>query len=225
MKLKSLYVVFFMLLTSSLFSQNWNLVWREDFGIAEDTIMKNFPDPTMSVAEHIFFADAITKYTGTGTPYLFDDGAGNQCRQVIDGTYAITNSVKWAYTRPASCHNTSDILIPGRDHTGNDKGAMLLVNSGAGIDREVYSQDINFQLCNSRKYRFGLYASSVTHYGTAAEVGASLTLQVVNKTTGVVVGSVETGDIPLWDRPSNDQFQSHVWSYYYIDFTANSSNT
>ncbi len=225
MKLKSLYVVFFMLLTSSLFSQNWNLVWREDFGIAEDTIMKNFPDPTMSVAEHIFFADAITKYTGTGTPYLFDDGAGNQCRQVIDGTYAITNSVKWAYTRPASCHNTSDILIPGRDHTGNDKGAMLLVNSGAGIDREVYSQDINFQLCNSRKYRFGLYASSVTHYGTAAEVGASLTLQVVNKTTGVVVGSVETGDIPLWDRPSNDPFQSHVWSYYYIDFTANSSNT
>ena len=225
MKLKSLYLVFFILFTSSLFSQNWNLVWREDFGIAEDTIMKNFPDPTMSVAEHFFFADAITKYTNMGTPYLDSDGAGNQCRQVIDGTYAITNSVKWAYTRPASCKNSSDILIPGRDHTGNDKGAMLLVNSGAGIDREVYSQDINFQLCNSRKYRFGLYASSVTHYGTAAEVGASLTLEVVNKTTGQVVGSVETGDIPLWDRPSNDAFQSHVWSYYYIDFTANSSNT
>ena len=46
------------MLFRSVFSQgSWNLVWREDFGVVEDTVIKDFPDPTMSVPNHNFATD------------------------------------------------------------------------------------------------------------------------------------------------------------------------
>lgn len=38
-------------------AQTWNLVWREDFGVAEDTVIKNFADRSNSVPGHCFIDD------------------------------------------------------------------------------------------------------------------------------------------------------------------------
>lgn len=44
----------FFVLSLNLNAHSWNLVWREDFGVAEDTIIKNFADQSNSVRGHCF---------------------------------------------------------------------------------------------------------------------------------------------------------------------------
>ena len=89
------------------YSQNWNLVWNEDFGVVEDSVIRDFPDPSMSVPGHQFDA----------------------CAPISDGWYGITNSPWWAYNRKASCAMGSAAhFTGGADHTGNPNGGMLVVN-------------------------------------------------------------------------------------------------
>ena len=142
--LRLLFALLLSVLSLDSYSQSWNLVWREDFGVAEDTVLKDFPDVSMTVPNHIYAC------------------AVNECGTIDDGFYAIANSTYWSYNRPKACNKNAGHFIAGRDHTGNEKGAMLIVNSGAGQGESIYEQIIDFNLCDSRKYEFRIYTASIT---------------------------------------------------------------
>ncbi len=208
---KKLYIIFIYILFSTIStiyaqtSANWNLVWREDFGIAEDTVLKDFPDPSMRVEGH--------KFAG-------------RCTSVNDGYYAIANSTKWAVQRWKECNVNDNWFASARDHTGNDKGCMLIVNVGsAGKGEEIYRQDINFKLCSERRYKFTIFAASIT--GFRPESLADLTMQIVNKTTGDVIAQKKTDTIALWAGTdiygnwTDSPFAEREWQEYSVEFTAN----
>lgn len=186
-------------------AQNWNLVWREDFGIAEDTVLKDFPDPSMEVVGHTF---------------------AGRCNPVNDGYYGIANSTKWAIQRWKDCNVDVNYFQPARDHTGNNKGCMLIVNVGSeGNGEAIYRQDINFKLCSQRKYKFTIYAASITSYDQCSL--ADLTLQILNRKTGDVIDEKKTGGIALWSGTdiygnwTSDPFAEREWKEYSVEFTAN----
>ena len=186
-------------------AQNWNLVWREDFGIAEDTVLKDFPDPSMEVVGHTF---------------------AGRCNAVNDGYYGIANSTKWAIQRWKDCNVNVNYFQPARDHTGNNKGCMLIVNVGSeGNGEAIYHQDINFKLCSQRKYKFTIYAASITSYDQCSL--ADLTLQILNRKTGDVIDQKKTGGIDLWSGQdiygnwTSDPFAEREWQEYSVEFTAN----
>ena len=212
-------------LAISTFSQSWSLVWREDFGVAEDTVIKNFADPTMSVPNHHFIDYEEVKIYDQGpipiTDYVKRPSGKEQCGQIIDGFYGIANSTAWSYNRFKICGGTGNYFTNGRDHTGNQNGAMLIINSGAGIGETIYGQDIDFDLCDSKKYRFKIFASSVTSF-PAQE--AMLTLIVKNRATNDVIAEIDTKEIPLWEYAGTSPFAEHKWSEYYADFTANNGD-
>lgn len=216
------FIFVFMALCSvmSLNAQSWSLVWREDFGVAEDTVLKDFADPDKKVDGHYFAYNAKEVYGSDGKSHLEYDPVPDKNRCIVDGTYGIANSGKWAWTR---YEKADPILVPGRDHTGNQNGAMLIVNVGSGIGEEIYSQDVKFDLCDAKKYQFGLYTASITHFGDE-DIAASLTLQIFNKKTGVLIGEKVTGDIPYWDRSVIDPHGVQKWNYYSIDFVAHSGD-
>ena len=189
----------------ALQAQNWNLVWREDFGIAEDTVLKDFPDPSMEVVGHTF---------------------AGRCNAVNDGYYGIANSTKWAIQRWKDCNVNVNYFQPARDHTGNNKGCMLIVNVGSeGNGEAIYRQDINFKLCSQRKYKFTIYAASITSYDQCSL--ADLTLQILNRRTGDVIDQKKTGGIDLWSSQdiygnwTSDPFAEREWQEYSVEFTAN----
>ena len=202
----------------AVFSQgSWNLVWREDFGVVEDTVIKDFPDPTMSVPNHSFATD---------------------CGTINDGYYGIVNSSWWAFNRPKSCRQEAWHLMAGRDHTGNEKGAMLLVNVGsAGQGEKIYEQEINFDLCQNRWYRFKIFAASITNqeYCNANPTKANLTMNVINikdPSNPVTIKTIATGGLPFWNLPPGaemwsstdggfgDVFAVRDWTEFSVDFQA-----
>ncbi len=212
-------------LSATVFSQSWSLVWREDFGVAEDTIIKSFADPTMTVPNH-HFIDYEKVQTGYDQGPIYDyvkrPSGKEQCGQIDDGFYGIANSTAWAYNRFKNlCGGTGNYFTNGRDHTGNQNGAMLIINSGAGIGETIYGQDIDFDLCDAKKYRFKIFTSSVTSF-TAQE--AMLTLIVKNRATNDVIAEIDTKEIPLWEYTGTSPFAEHKWSEYYADFTANNGD-
>ena len=212
-------------LAISTFSQSWSLVWREDFGVAEDTVIKNFADPTMSVPNHHFIDYEEVKIYDQGpipiTDYVKRPSGKEQCGQIIDGFYGIANSTAWSYNRFKICGGTGNYFTNGRDHTGNQNGAMLIINSGAGIGETIYGQDIDFDLCDAKKYRFKIFTSSVTSF-PAQE--AMLTLIVKNRATNDVIAEIDTKEIPLWEYAGTSPFAEHKWSEYYADFTAHNGD-
>lgn len=212
-------------LSATVFSQSWSLVWREDFGVAEDTVIKNFADPTMTVPNH-HFIDYEKVQTGYDQGPIYDyvkrPSGKEQCGQIDDGFYGIANSTAWAYNRFKNlCGGTGNYFTNGRDHTGNQNGAMLIINSGAGIGETIYGQDIDFDLCDAKKYRFKIFTSSVTSF-PAQE--AMLTLIVKNRATNDVIAEIDTKEIPLWEYTGTSPFAEHKWSEYYADFTANNGD-
>lgn len=211
-------------LSATVFSQSWSLVWREDFGVAEDTVIKNFADPTMTVPNH-HFIDYEKVQTGYDQGPIYDyvkrPSGKEQCGQIDDGFYGIANSTAWSYNRFKICGGTGNYFTNGRDHTGNQNGAMLIINSGAGIGETIYGQDIDFDLCDAKKYRFKIFTSSVTSF-TAQE--AMLTLIVKNRATNDVIAEIDTKEIPLWEYAGTSPFAEHKWSEYYADFTANNGD-
>lgn len=215
----------FLQIAISVFSQSWSLVWREDFGVAEDTVIKNFADPTMTVPNHYFIEyEKVQVGYDNGAIYEFQKrpAGKEQCGQIDDGFYGIANSTAWAYNRFKSlCGGTGPYFTYGRDHTGNQNGAMLIINSGAGVGETIYGQDIDFDLCDAKKYRFKIFTSSITSF-TAQE--AMLTLLVKNRVTGKTVAEIDTKEIPLWEYAGTSPFSEHKWSEYYADFTANNGD-
>lgn len=211
-------------MTAIVYSQSWSLVWREDFGVAEDTVIKNFADPTMTVPNHHFidYEKVQTGYDqGPIYEYVKRPSGKEQCGQIDDGFYGIANSTAWSYNRFKICGGTGNYFTNGRDHTGNQNGAMLIINSGAGIGETIYGQDIDFDLCDAKKYRFKIFTSSVTSF-PAQE--AMLTLIVKNRATNDVIAEIDTKEIPLWEYTGTSPFAEHKWSEYYADFTANNGD-
>lgn len=184
------------------YSQNWNLVWNEDFGVVEDSVIRDFPDPSMSVPGHQFGA----------------------CEPIADGWYGITNSPWWAYNRKASCAMGSAAhFTGGADHTGNPNGGMLVVNvDKTGHGEAIYRQKMKFQVCGQRKYRFSIYAAAVSNSLSSIDLPI-LAMRIVNQ-DGDVLAEQSTGKIPLWEfNNPNDGTHVHEkkdWSEYNLEFVA-----
>lgn len=199
----------------NIFSQAWNLAWREDFGVAEDTVLKDFPNTSLTMPHHSFAKyQSVAHYNSMGQIDYHEAGEDQGvCGKIEDGQYAITNNVRWAYQRFASCGSNDDgHFVAGKDHTGNKNGAMLVVNTEVGEGSVIYKQDIDFNLCSAQKYKFVIYAASVTTYGEDGDgKSADFELIVINKATGDTIDKVRTGQLPYWkfngygDNPGTGQ--------------------
>lgn len=208
---KKLFVFLTLLtITLTIHAQTWNLVWREDFGVVEDSVIKNFPDPSMNVPNHRF----------------------NECMPINDGYYGITNSTWWAFVRKRSCRmNWAQHFTAGGDHTGNPNGAMLLVNVGSqGHGEVIYEQTMKFESCGDRDYRFTLFGACVS-FSTNRILLSNLTLNILNikdPENPEVIKSMETGDLPLWEFNNRNNsnpngIYTHAqkeWKQFDLEFTA-----
>ena len=184
------------------YSQNWNLVWSEDFGVVEDSIIRDFPDPSMSVPGHQF----------------------DECHPISDGWYGIMNSPWWAFNRKAVCDiGSAAHFTGGADHTGNPNGGMLVVNvNKTGNGEPIYRQKMKFEVCGQRKYRFSIFAAAVSNSISALDL-PKLTLSIVNQ-NGDTLAKEPTGPIPLWEfNDPNDGTHAHdqkEWNEYSLEFVA-----
>ncbi|MCQ2232824.1 MAG: T9SS type B sorting domain-containing protein [Paludibacteraceae bacterium] len=193
-------------------SQTWNLIWREDFGVAEDSIIKDFPDPTMTVPNHRF----------------------NECHTIDDGYYGIANSTWWSFIRSReTCPymGWAEHFTAGGDHTGNKDGAMLIVNVGSsGNGEPIYEQTMKFDACGNHQYRFTLFGACIS-FTNLNILLSNLTLNIVNikdPDHPVVVKSMDTGDLPLWKfNNSTNQNPNGIythaqkeWKQFDLEFTA-----
>lgn len=213
MKRKIYYAILLLLSSLATYAQSWNLVWREDFGVAEDSTIRDFTDPNISVPQHTF---------------------PGECGIINDGTYGIANSTWWAFNRsPKTCAlSYSNNFVPGRDHTGNKNGAMLIVNvAGKGNGEPIYEQDMKFEMCGSHKYKFTIYAASVSYSAMYELKLSNLGLYILNikdPANPEVIDSISTGDLNLWEPETSGNnnldgthtFDKKPWSEFSIEFTA-----
>lgn len=194
----------------SLLAQSWNLVWHEDFGTVEDSVIMDFPDPSMTVPDHQF----------------------DECWPIQDGYYGITNSTWWAFNRKKSCGMSSAAhFTVGGDHTGNKNGGMLVVNVGSeGNGEVIYGQTMKFDMCKKTKYKFSIFGASVS-FSSSIILLSNLTLNIINEkdpANPVVIASKSTGDLPLWpfnnsNNANPDGIYTHKvqpWSEYSVEFEA-----
>ena len=178
-------------------AQKKNLVWREDFGVAGDSVRMDFADPMHTMPGHKCNLDTAVA--------------------VNDGTYAIMSSTAWAFPKNPS----QRFFKMGRDHTGNKDGAMLVVNTdGRMVDKVIYEQTIDFPLCTANKYHFSMFAASITAFEC---MKASLEIVILGDGS-TVIARKETGEIPWWesakeiDRYSDDPQTERQWEEYGVDF-------
>ncbi len=124
-------------LSATVFSQSWNLVWQEDFGVVPDSVYSDFADPSKTMPGH---------------------KCAKQGQAVQDGWYAIVSHV---YNDPmGSWWYEID------DHTGNKDGGLLLCNTDGTLEGEIiYRQKIEFPICSTNKYKFVMYAGGSTNFG------------------------------------------------------------
>ena len=75
--------------------QSWNLVWREDFGVAEDTVIKDFPNASMTVPRHSFAGyESKAHYGSAGYIEYHEQGDWvGDCGFIDDGQYGDRKSV------------------------------------------------------------------------------------------------------------------------------------
>ncbi len=152
------FILFFPLInTPSAYCGSWNILWQEDFGVVEDSVCRDFADPNMSVPGHKV-ADVD---------------------HLQDGYYGITNSTYWAFIHKKSVNpNKAYHFVPGRDHTGNMNGGMLVVNvGGSGLGENIYENKLKLNICGDHKYRLIMYVANVSD----APLSPSLTLKVFNE--------------------------------------------
>ena len=208
--------ILFVLAALTCYADNWNIYWREDFGVVEDSVIKDFPDPSMTVPNHFFDA----------------------CEWIYDGSYGIANSTWWAFIRKKDCNpNEAYNFTAGGDHTRNKNGAMLIVNvGGKGHQEPIYEQEIKIDVCPSRtKYKFSIYAACVSFSSYYDLLLSNLTLNILNikdPDNPVVIKSMDTGDLPLWEfnNSENDNpngIYTHIekeWGEYSLEFEANSGD-
>lgn len=208
--------ILFILAALTCHADNWNIYWREDFGVVEDSVIKDFPDPSMTVPNHDFDA----------------------CEWIYDGAYGIANSTWWAFIRKKDCNpNVSNNFTAGGDHTRNKDGAMLIVNVGSKGNKEpIYEQEIKIDICPTRtKYKFSIYAACVSFSTYYDLLLSNLTLNILNvkdPDNPVVIKSMDTGDLPLWtfndsDNLNPDGIYTHAekeWGEYSLEFEADAGD-
>ena len=195
----------FLLTPVSAFAGGYNVVWQEDFGVVEDSVVRDFADPSMSVPGH--------QFDGT-------IGMG-------DGYYGITNSTSWCFIKKKSVNpSVAYHFVPGRDHTGNPNGAMLVVNAGYNAKGlHIYENNLDLNLCGTHKYRLSMYLANVS----AATLNPLLTIQAVNikdPQNPVVLESYEVpeNDVAIWpgnEKGDESHHQMREWTKASIEFEAN----
>lgn len=185
----------------SIYAQNKNLVWKEDFGVAADSVRMDFADPEHTMPGHFCQLDTSVS--------------------VQDGSYAIMNSTAYAF----EANPSQRYFNLGRDHTGNKDGAMLVVNTmGSMVGEVIYEQKIDFPLCSANKYHISMFTASITSF-TCQQ--ASLKLIVLGDGTDEL-NSIETKDIPWWDLVSgtyDDPKSIRQWTEYGFDFNSEGYKT
>lgn len=116
-----------------------------------------------------------------------------------DGEYTISNSTEysaWSWQRAAD--HTADAF--GR------YGNMLVVNASY-TSGEFYRRRVS-NLCSNQVYRFSAWILNIHRQG-ANLIKPNVTFQIRN-TSGVVLGSVSTGDLP--------EEATEKWKNFYLDF-------
>ena len=198
--------IFFLILPTVAFCGSWNVVWQEDFGVVEDSVCRDFADPNMSVPGH----------------KLADIGFMN------GGYYGITNSTAWCFihknNKIGSCN-----FVPGRDHTGNKNGGMLVVNVAdhyVGDGEHIYENNLKLKPCGSHKYRLSMFVANVSD----AWINPDLTLEVWNMKDAanpVVLESVHLSenDVVAWPGGEKNSlglytYKKRDWSEASVEFEA-----
>lgn len=148
--------------------------------------------------------------SGFTTNYTFQSSG-----QLTDGFYIVTPRVENS--------GKNDWAI-GSDHTGDTNGNMFLVNAGTG-GSVFFSQQVN-NLCPGSKYNFSAWLANVnTGSNTLPICGLgyvypNVTFNIKN-TSGVVLASYSTGNIPLTSNRSVDP----NWIQYGFSFDLPSGTT
>ncbi len=203
---KFLIFIFFLIFPTIAFCGSWNIVWQEDFGVVEDSVCRDFADPNMSVPGHTV---ADVELMG-------------------DGYYGITNSTAWCFIHKKSVNPSKDYnFVPGRDHTGNTNGGMLVVNVDAdGNGEPIYENNLRLKPCGDHKYRLSMFVANVSD----AFINPDLTLQVYNMkdaTNPELLESVNLSgsDVVAWPgSEKNSQglytHKEREWSEASVEFDA-----
>ncbi|MBO4333617.1 MAG: hypothetical protein J5875_10710, partial [Paludibacteraceae bacterium] len=195
----------FLLTPVSAFAGGYNVVWQEDFGVVEDSVVRDFADPNMSVPGHKLAA-------------TFAMG---------DGYYGITNSTSWCFIKKKSVNTEKAYhFVPGRDHTGNKNGAMLVVNAGFNAKGlTIYENNLDLELCGNHKYRLSMFLANVS----SATLNPLLTIEAVNvkdPLNPVVLESYEVpeDDVAKWPWEEKGRAGIHhkerEWTKASIEFEA-----
>jgi gliding motility-associated-like protein len=196
----------FLILPTVAFGGSWNVVWQEDFGVVEDSVCRDFADPNMSVPGHKL-ADV---------------------EFVNGGYYGITNSTAWCFihknNKIGSCN-----FVPGRDHTGNKNGGMLVVNVAdhyVGDGEHIYENNLKLKPCGSHKYRLSMFVANVSD----AWINPDLTLEVWNMkdiANPVVLESVHLSENDVVSWPGGEKnslglytYKKRDWSEASVEFEA-----
>lgn len=202
-----LIVLIMIFIPSVCHAQTWNRVWHEDFGVVEDSVIRDFPDPSMSMQDHRF----------------------NECHTIEDGWYGIMNNTWWSFRRKLSLNCSGmggDHFYPGNDHTdpNNKQGGMLVVNVNydcIGVD--IYRHTINFDICGNSKYKLGAYLADISSGGSLRT--PILTMLVVNVKDPANPDTIATADIStstIWewaDGSSNPHMdRTDKWNYNEVEF-------
>ncbi len=211
--MKNKLLLWVLLLTSSIVAQaqTWNRVWHEDFGVVEDSVIRDFPDPSMSMQDHQF----------------------NECKAIEDGWYGIMNSTWWSFQRKTSlnCNGMgAENFFAGKDHTdpNNKQGGMLVVNVNfdcIGVD--IYKHTIDFDICGNSKYKLGAYLADISSAGMLRT--PSLTMKVVNIKDPANPDTIATAEIStstIWGIGGSKHdgvLNPHIdrtdeWNYNEVEF-------
>ena len=213
MKNKLAILVLLLITSFAAHAQSWNLVWKEDFGVVEDSVIRDFADPSMSMQDHQF----------------------NECKAIGDGWYGITNSTWWSFQRKTSLNCNDPYLgdnnfYAGKDHTdpNNKQGGMLVVNVNfdcIGVD--IYRHTIDFDICGNSKYKLGAYLADISSAGMLRT--PALTMKVVNVKDPAnpdTIASAEVSTSTIWgigeskdDGESNPHIdRANEWNYNEVEF-------
>lgn len=148
MKNKLRLLVLLLVTSFAAHAESWNLVWHEDFGVVEDSVILDFANPSMKVSNHRF----------------------GECEAIEDGWYGIMNNAWWSFRRKTSCGYGgvlgNDNFFAGKDHTdpNNYYGGMLVMNVNYDCEGEIiYQHTINFDVCGNSKYKLGAYVADVSY--------------------------------------------------------------
>ncbi len=121
---------------------------------------------------------------------------GNDCPN--DGSYTIINS-------SLGCFGNSWHNVP-QDHTPNDvNGYMMLVN--ASFNPGVFFLDTVKNLCGSTTYEFSAWMLNILKHSACGGSGIKPNISFsIETTTGTVIQTYNTGDIPNLDAPQWNQY-------------------